>query len=468
MSSDSQPADAGGGGRATAVTIDIADEIDNAPWTGMQKMVMAVAAVAVIIDGFDIQLLGLSIPAIARTFGIAPANLSAQFGWILSLGFVGTGIGAALGGYFGDRIGRKTSLSAALAIIGITTLLAALTPNLLLLGLLRIVTGLGIGMVLPLVASLVAEYTPVRRRSLAVALSIVCVPVGGLLGGIVAAALLVTLGWRGLWVIGGVLPILMIVLIHVLVPESPQFQAARGTQKDRERVVATLRRMGHNISPDSQFVNHHDHERKRASFTALLKPEHRWDSIGIWIAFFGSLMGVYMTYGSGPTLLRTGFQFSSAEASLSITWYNIGAIILAVVGSWAMAKWGSKPVLLVLAGGATLSAAWLWLAPPEVGGGASGLFITQFIIHGGFMAGLQVVLYSLCAQLYPVSIKAIGVGMASGVGRTGAIVASFIGLALVATGSTFFLVIAAASLACGLAMLIVRHHTPPTSQGSIY
>lgn len=222
MSSDSQPADAGGGGRATAVTIDIADEIDNAPWTGMQKMVMAVAAVAVIIDGFDIQLLGLSIPAIAQTFGIAPANLSAQFGWILSLGFVGMGIGAALGGYFGDRIGRKTSLSAALAIIGITTLLAALTPNLLLLGLLRIVTGLGIGMVLPLVASLVAEYTPVRRRSLAVALSIVCVPVGGLLGGIVAAALLETLGWRGLWVIGGVLPILMIVLIHVLrvVPRS--------------------------------------------------------------------------------------------------------------------------------------------------------------------------------------------------------------------------------------------------------
>ncbi len=63
------------------------------------------------------------------------------------------------------------------------------------------------------------------------------------------------------------------------------------------------------------------------------------------------------------------------------------------------------------------------------------------------MAGLQTVMYSLCAQLYPVSIKALGVGMASGIGRVGAIVASFIGLALVATGSTFFLVIAAASVA---------------------
>lgn len=85
MSSVTEPADVGKGGRATTVTIDIADEIDNAPWTGMQKVVLAVAAVAVIIDGFDIQLLGLSIPAIAQTFGVAPANLSAQFGWILSL-----------------------------------------------------------------------------------------------------------------------------------------------------------------------------------------------------------------------------------------------------------------------------------------------------------------------------------------------------------------------------------------------
>ncbi len=259
----------------------------------------------VIIDGFDVQLLGLSIPAIAQTFGIAPANLSAEFGWVLSLGFVGMGLGAALGGYLGDRIGRKASLNAALAIIGVTTLIAAVTPSLSLLGVLRIVTGLGIGMVLPSVASLVAEYTPLRRRSLAVAISIVCIPVGGLLGGIVAASLLDSLGWRGLWVIGGALPILIAVLVHVMVPESPQFLAARGTQKDRERVVTTLRRMGHDVSPDTQFVNHHDHEKKRASFTALLEPEHRWDSLGIWVAFFGSLLGVYMTYGSGPTLLRT-------------------------------------------------------------------------------------------------------------------------------------------------------------------
>lgn len=323
-------------------------------------------------------------------------------------------------------------------------------------------------MVLPSVATLVAEFTPLRRRSLGVALAIVCVPVGGLLGGIVVAVLLEPLGWHGLWVLGGILPILMVVLVSVVMPESPQFQAARGTDKDRAQVVVTLRRMGHIVSPATQFVNHHDHEKKRASFTALLKPEHRRDTFGIWLAFFGSLMGVYMTFGAAPTLLRQGFGFSNAEASLSITWYNIGAIVLAVVGSWAMGKWGSKPVLLVLAVGAFFSAAWLWLAPPEVGGGASGMFIAQFIVHGGFMAGLQAVLYSLCAQLYPVSIKATGVGAAGTVGRLGAILASFLGLALVASGSVFFLVIAAAALACVLAMFIVRSHTRPTDEGSIY
>ena len=466
MSTDSQPAGRGGG--SSTALIDIADEIDNAPWTGMQKMVMGIAAIAVIIDGFDIQLLGLTIPSIAASFEIAPAELSAQLGLALSLGFVGTGLGSVFGGYFGDRMGRKGSLNLALLIVGVTTLITAASPNITVLGILRVVTGFGIGMVLPLVATLVAEYTPLRRRSLAVAMSIVCVPVGGLLGGIIAAVLLDPLGWRGLWILGGVLPLVIVFIIHFAVPESPQFQAARGTARDIERAIATLRRMGHNIASDAQFVNHHDHEKKRASVTALLKPEHLRDTIGIWIAFFGSLLGVYMTYGSGPTLLRTGFQFTSADASLSITWYNIGAIVLAVVGSWAMAKWGSKPVLLILAGGAVLAAGWLWLMPPEIGGGANSTFIVQFIVQGGFMAGLQTVLYSLCAQLYPVSIKAVGVGMAAGVGRAGAIAASFIGLALVASGSSFFLVIAIASAACGVAMLIVKNHTPPVDKGSIY
>lgn len=468
MSAPTHPSAGEPDGSVTGVTIDIADEVDKAPMSGPQVLVVVAAAMAVVLDGFDSQLFGLSIPAISGDFGIEPTELVAQLGWVLSLTFVGMGIGALSGGYFADRLGRKTALIISLAIIGVTTMLAALMPTIPLLGVMRILTGLGIGAVLPVVASLVAEYTPARRRSFAVAVSIICVPVGGLLGGIVAANFLESLGWRGMWLLGGGLAIAWIVVIHFVVPESPQFLAARDAPGDRERVIATAKRLGHNLPADANFVNHHDHEKKRASVGALLKPEHRRDSWGIWLAFFGSLLGVYMIFGAAPTLMRQGFKFSNADASLSITWYNIGAIVLTIVASWAMGKWGSKPVLMILAAGAVLSALWLWLMPPAVGGGATGLFVTQFIIHGGFMAGLQAVLYSLCAQLYPVSIKGVGVGMAGTIGRAGAILASFLGLALVTTGSTFFLVIALAAATCFVAMLIVKNHTPRAGQEPKY
>lgn len=466
MSTPTPSAEAGGA--APGVAIDIADEIDKAPVSGLQIAVIIVASLAVVLDGFDSQLFGLSIPAIAEEYGIAPPELAARLGWVLSLTFVGMGIGAVSGGYVADKLGRKLALNVSLLIIGVTTVAAALMPTIPALGATRVLTGLGIGMVLPVVASLVAEFTPARLRSFTVAISITCVPLGGLLGGIVAAGLLEQLGWRGMWLLGGGLAVLMTIVIHFVVPESPQFLAARHAPGDRERVIATLARMGHSIPADADFVNHHDHEKKRASVGALLKPEHRRDTVGIWIAFFGSLMGVYMIFGAAPTLLRQGFGFSTADASLSITWYNIGAIVLTVIGSWAMGKWGSKPILMILAAGAVISALWLWLAPPVEGAGATGMFVAQFVIHGGFFAGLQAVLYSLCAQLYPVSIKGIGVGMAGTVGRIGAIVASVLGLALVTAGGTFFLVIALAAAACFLAMLIVKNHTRPAGEDTKY
>ena len=461
MSTPSRPRDPEG--HATADTFDISDAIDRGRWTGLQKMVLLLAALAVILDGFDNQLLGFSITLIAQEFG-APRS---AFSWILALGYVGVGLGTAIGGLVGDRIGRKYALMISVAVFGVFTLLAATAGSVLTLGIFRIAAGVGIGMVFPAVSALIAEFTPLRRRSLAIALSIVCVPVGGLIGGIIAAAMLESFGWRALWVLGGAVPLLLIGVLYVALPESPQFQVARGTEKDREKLVTTLGRIGHQVPRDTVFANRHDHEVKRASAAALLKPEHRRDSIGIWIAFFFSLMGVFTFYSWGPTLL-VDYGFNQATASLSITTYNLGAILLAITGAWAMGRFGSKVTLTVLAVGAGATGLWLFVAQPSVDG-SQGLFIDQLFLHGGFMAGLQTVLYSLAAQLYPVSIRATGVGAAGTVGRLGAILASFLGASLIAAGGgVFFLLLAVSGLMVAGALLIIRHHTPPASAGSIY
>jgi MFS transporter, AAHS family, 4-hydroxybenzoate transporter len=367
----------------------------------------------------------------------------------------------------GDRIGRKYALMISVGVFGVFTLLAATAGSVLTLGIFRIAAGVGIGMVFPAVSALIAEFTPLRRRSLAIALSIVCVPVGGLIGGVVAAGMLESFGWRALWVLGGIVPLVLIAVLFVALPESPQFQVARGTAKDRTKLAATLGRIGHRVSPDTSFVNRHDHEAKRASAAALLKPEHRGDSIGIWIAFFFSLMGVFTFYSWGPTLL-VDYGFNQASASLSITVYNLGAILLAIIGAWAMGRFGSRPTLIVIALGAGITGLWLFIAQPTVQGSQT-LFIAQLFLHGGFMAGLQTVLYSLAAQLYPASIRATGVGAAGTVGRLGAILASFLGASLIAAGGgAFFLLLAVSGFMVIVALLIIRHHTPPASKGSIY
>lgn len=133
-----------------------------------------------------------------------------------------------------------------------------------------------------------------------------------------------------------------------------------------------------------------------------------------------------------------------------------------------MGRFGSKPTLTVIALGAGLTGLWLFTAQPSVEGSQT-LFITQLFLHGGFMAGMQTILYSLAAQLYPVKIKATGVGAAGTVGRLGAIIASFLGASLIAAGGGwFFLLLTVSGFMVIAALMIIRHHTPPASEGSIY
>ncbi len=192
------------GGPNPSTAIDIADEIDRAPISGLQIAVIIIASLAVVFDGFDSQLFGLSIPAIAAEFGVQPAALAAQLGGCSRSPSSAPASARSAAASSPTNWGRKLALNISLLVIGVTTVAAALMPTIPLLGVMRVLTGFGIGMVLPVVASLVAEYTPPsRRRSFTVALSVVCVPLGGLVGGIVAAGLLDAIGWRGMWLLGG-------------------------------------------------------------------------------------------------------------------------------------------------------------------------------------------------------------------------------------------------------------------------
>ena len=425
----------------------------NERMSGRALAIVVLGAVTMLLDGFDNQLLGFAVLQIVDEFG----SSRAEFGWVFAVGFVGIGVGTALGGLVGDRIGRKPCLILAVLVFGTFTLISATTGGTLAFACCRIVAGVGLGMALPAVTSLVAEFTPARWRHLAIAVSIACIPGGALVGGLVAAAVLPRWGWRELYLIGGVVPLLLVVVLALVLLESPQFLAARGRPGDDERRAAVLRRTGRAVvppAPDPIAAG-----AGTGSPRALLGRELRRDSLALWGAFFFSLLGVFSFFSWGPSLLQAN-GYSLAAASLSITLYNAGGIVVALVAGVLIGRIGSRPVMLALAAGAALSAGWLLLVPP-VDGTTGITFVAQIVLHGGCFAGLQTVLYNLASHIYPAGIRATGVGAAGTVGRAGAITAALVAGGLVgAAGHGFLLLLLAAATLAGASLLVVRRHVP--------
>lgn len=208
----------GAPGRAA---VDVGRTLDEGAWGSYQRWLVFLTALTIIFDGIDNQLLGITIPAMMADWGVPRS----AFAPIVSLGLLGMMIGGAVAGVAGDRTGRRATLLGSMILFGAATLAIATVRTVISLAVLRFIAGLGLGGALPNAAALSAEYVPLRRRPLAVTLTIVCVPLGGTLAGLFAIPALPALGWRGLFLIGGLVPIVVAVLLGRLLPESPRYLA---------------------------------------------------------------------------------------------------------------------------------------------------------------------------------------------------------------------------------------------------
>ena len=209
--------------RSGSTHADIGTLLDHGPFTGMQKLVVLLAALSIVMDGFDGQLIGFAIPLMIKEWGITRE----AFAPAVAAGLIGMGIGSACAGLFADRFGRRMAIIASVFVFGAATCAIGLAPNALAVAALRFIAGLGIGGALPSATTVTAEFTPARRRTLAVTATIVCVPLGGMLAGLFASHVLPLYGWRTLFFIGGSLPIVLGFALLATLPESPRFLARR-------------------------------------------------------------------------------------------------------------------------------------------------------------------------------------------------------------------------------------------------
>jgi AAHS family 4-hydroxybenzoate transporter-like MFS transporter len=435
------------------VTADVGRLLDDGGWTPYQRWLVCLTALSIVFDGIDNQLLGISIPSIMADWGV----VRGAFAPVVALGFLGMVIGGAGGGLVGDRYGRKVALLGCMGIFGGATVAASMADSTSTLGALRWLAGLGLGGAMPNATALAAEYVPSRQRALSVTLTIVCVPLGGTFAGLMAIRLLPAIGWRAMFAVGGIVPMIAALLLWRLLPESPRYLARHPERWNELRGL--LRRFGHAIAPDALF-EHADSPLTRLGLRAIFSRELRADTFLLWIAFFSCLLSVYLGFSWLPSVLATA-GLGPALGATAITVFNLGGVAGAIAGGILIARFGSRPTMLSMAAAAVICAAVLSLMPLTRLSSVAPI-IVLLTLTGGMINAVQTTMFALAAHVYPTAIRARGVGIAVAIGRGGAILSGYAGpWALELRGSaSFFALMSAAVAVTFVALALVSRHVP--------
>lgn len=429
--------------------IDVHAELEDAKLSAFHWRLGAIMGLLTLFDGYD-----TFNPAYVIHYVAGPWGLKAgQAGLLISSGLVGFLLGAALHGVAADRFGRRGTLLAGLWITSVFTLLTALLANSFAsFFVLRLLTGMGLGVLLPLATTYINELAP-RRVANTFSLWGVALgwAAGGTLAGIVGVFATPALGWQSLYWIGS-LSFVLLPFMHLMLPESPKFLVLKGRTAEIRAMLAKLRPERADIYASAPIAAG-DRQVSGNLILELLQPRYRRTTIAIWVTAFLSLFCIFGLSGWIPTvMIQRGETFATS--------FGFGALmqIMSFVGGLVLGH-------LVDRFGRSRGLLGLWWAL----GGCAVLTLVFFNDHlvnitcvaaaGFFSIGAQFVLNNFTATAYDTNVRATAVGMELGVGRVGAILGPFVAGALQQTYQSalpMFISIGCAALVAGGVILFAN------------
>jgi len=379
--------------------------------------IIALCFAITLLEGYDIQAIGVAAPKLAPALHLAPAMI----GWVFTAGMVGLVMGAVLGGWLTDRMKRRPLLAASVAAFGVFSLATALAPSLPTLIAARFLTGLGLGGAMPSLINIAVEVSAPERRTRTITTMFCGMPAGGAASGLFALYAFQHFDWRALFFAGGLLPLALLPFFRVL----PETGAARPAGGDVRRPHPAQALFGEG----------------RASVTLLL-----------WTTFGLTLLVLYLLLNWLPSLVAAKGFTAEAGAQAAMA-FNAAS----VVGALGLG-------ILVDRVGLRTPVAFLGLI-----GGLLGLAASQSLamilacagLCGFCILGAQYCLYGAAPMYYPVATRGFSTGAAVAVGRLGSIIGPLVAGQLVALG------VGASGLALAMAPVILVSGLAATAMATI-
>jgi AAHS family 4-hydroxybenzoate transporter-like MFS transporter len=402
------------------VTTNVSEVVDNARLNSYHLRILALCALLILFDGFDLGSIGLAAPEFRKLFELDAPGMAPVF----SAGLFGLALGALAFGFIGDLWGATRTFVFCGLMFGVFTLLTASATSLAALVPYRFLTGLALGGASPLSIAIASDYCPKRVRTSVVMIMYIGLAAGQIVAAYVYGYLSDAFGWRTVFYVGGLAPIALAPVLVLLLPETLEYLVMKGAPP--ARINAILRR----IEPGRTFAGTEfvvAKENKDAFQPAQLFAEGRAAvTLALWLVFFTSLIAIYFFNTWIPTLL-TGSGLSTREIVQITAALQFGGVIGTLVAA---------PIVLRLGAFRTVALGYLAAALAMIGlglGGASyGALAAATLAVGVFLIGTQSALNASCASVYPPAIRATGVGWGFGIGRIGSILSPYLAGALLA------------------------------------
>ena len=376
--------------------------------------------VVMLTDGYDLLAASYGAPALIASWHVPPSELGPMF----SASPFGMVVGAPFLGWLGDRFGRRRAIILGAVLYGGFALLCANATSITELIVLRFITGIGLGGMLPNITALNAEFAPKRLRATLIVLMFSGVAAGSTLPALAVAAL-PGYGWQDLYVIGGIVPLALAVVLAIWLPESIKFLTLKNPKDAQSRIEQIVRKVRPDLTipPGTVFISS-EVRSTSAPVAQLFQGGLLLITPLLWSLFVINLLVNYFLYSWMPILFRAE-GFSSSQAAMTTACYYVGGVGGGVIVSRFIDKRGLVPVtLFFLAGCVCIASIGIpGLSPIAVGG---------FVFLSGFcVLGVQLGLNAAAGLIYPTRIRATGAGWAFGIGRFGGIAGPMLGAWLI-------------------------------------